>query len=58
MSEGRYVCQACGEEFPAYAIRPNPRDDYPCPACGRLRLERIRTWLDNLRAFLIGYNRA
>jgi len=58
MSQGRYLCQACGGEFPAHAIKPNPRDDYPCPACGSLRLEGIRTWLEVLRTFLIGYNRA
>jgi hypothetical protein len=51
------VCESCGNEFPASAIQPNERDDYPCPFCGRLRLEKVYTGFERLRALLIEYNR-
>ena len=57
MSQSRYVCQACGNEFSESAIRPNQRDDSPCPACGRLRLEEMHTRLEWVCAALITYNR-
>ena len=57
MNHRGYVCQACGNEFPESTIQPNQRDDYPCPVCGRLRLERMYTRLEWLRAVLITYNR-
>lgn len=57
MSQGKYVCQACGNEFPAGAIQRNERDDYPCPFCGRLRLEKVYTRLERLRTALMLYNR-
>lgn len=57
MSQRRYVCQACGNEFPASTIQPNERDDYPCPFCGRLRLEQVYSRFERLRALLIEYNR-
>jgi len=58
MNQRGYVCQACGEVFPAHVIRPNRRDDCPCPACGSLRLEQATGRLDWLRALPIAYNRA
>jgi DNA-directed RNA polymerase subunit RPC12/RpoP len=57
MRQRRYVCQACGNEFPESAIQPDQRDDYPCPVCGRLRLETMQTRLEWWRAALIMYNR-
>jgi DNA-directed RNA polymerase subunit RPC12/RpoP len=56
MSATKYVCQACANEFPESAIGANRRDDYPCPVCGRLRLKRMYTSLERLRAALMTYN--
>lgn len=38
-------------------ITADGRDDYACPACGSLRIERAETWLDQLHGFLMGYGR-
>jgi DNA-directed RNA polymerase subunit RPC12/RpoP len=57
MDEEKYICLSCEEEFSARAIKPNRWDDYPCPACGSLRIERVRTRLERLYAFLMQYNR-
>ena len=53
-----YRCQACGAVLTRSALDIDARDDWHCPYCGSLRLERALTLTQRIGAFLVEREKA